>query len=277
MRLGAHVHTRGRLPDAVDAALARGCETLQVFVSNPRAWAAPTVTAAAAAEFRERREAAGLHPVFAHSSYLVNIASPDDGMRRRSVDLARREMDALRAIGGDGLVVHGGAGGPGEREAAVERAARSVLSLAAEDGPMLLLELTAGGVGTVASTIAEAGRLLDACGRHPGVGLVVDTAHLFAAGAPLHTPAGARAALADLRRYRLTRRLRLVHANDAKYPCGSRRDRHEHIGRGFIGDAGFRVILADPVVRRLPVIIETPGRAGDDRRNLARLRRLASG
>lgn len=275
MRLGAHVPTRGSLPRAVDSALQRGCEAFQVFVSNPRAWAPPNHSSDALREFAERRSEAGLGPVFAHSSYLVNIASPDEGFRRRSVDLARRELETVARMGADGLVVHAGAGGPGERAAALERAARSVLELA-DAGPEILLELTAGGAGAVASTIARAAELLDAVGRHPRVGICVDTCHLFAAGAPLDDPEGAREALADLRAHRLASRLRVLHANDSKDPRGSRRDRHEHLGEGSIGDAGFRAVLAHPAVRRAAVLIETPGKLEDDRRNLARLRRLSA-
>lgn len=274
MRFGAHVPTGGRLPDAIDAALERGCRSFQVFVSNPRGWAPPNHASEDLRGFSERRAETGLGPSFVHTSYLVNIASPDPGFLARSVDLAQREMAAAATIGADGLVVHAGAGGPGERAAALERAAASALAVVAE-GPALLLELTAGGAGTVASTLAQARELLDACGKHPAIGLVVDTCHLFAAGAPLDSPEGVAATFEELRRLRLVRRIRLIHANDARDPRGSRRDRHTHIGEGRIGEVGFRAILAQPVVRRLPVLIETPGRVEEDRRNLARLRALA--
>jgi deoxyribonuclease-4 len=218
----------------------------------------------------------GLGPVFAHTSYMVNIASPSPEFLARSVDLARRELDALAAMGGDGLVVHAGAGGPGERRAAVERAAASILAIAGDGAgpPEVVVELTAGGAGSVASSISEAAELLRAVGHHPRVALCLDTCHLFAAGYPLDSPSGVAGTLDELRRHRLTRRLKLVHANDAKAPRGSHRDRHEHIGEGFIGDEGFRAILADPAVRRGAVLIETPGRLDEDLRNLERLRSL---
>ena len=277
MRFGAHVPTRGRPAFAVEYALSIGADAFQIFVSNPRAWAPPPpLRADAILEFQEARDAAGVGPVFAHSSYLVNIASPDPAFRRRSVDLARFELDAVAALGVDGLVVHAGAGGSGERPAAVERAARSVVDiLGPGGGPDVVLELTAGGAGTVASTIPQAAELLDAVGRHPRAGLCLDTCHLFAAGAPLDTPEGAARALDGLRRHGLARRLRLVHGNDARDPCGSRRDRHTHPGEGFIGETGFRAILADPAVRRCPVLVETRGHEEEHRRDVATLRRLA--
>lgn len=272
--LGAHVPTRGHPANAVDEAVARGARAFQIFVSNPRAWAPPPLTADRARAFRERRADAGIPLAFAHATYLVNIASPDPGFRRRSVDLARREAEAAAALDLDGLVVHAGAGGPGDRPAAVERAAASALEVAVEGVPVLL-ELTAGGTGSVAATIPQAAELLEECGRDPRLGIVLDTCHLFAAGAALDDPAGVRSALAALRRYRLTRRLRVVHANDSRDPRGSRRDRHAHVGRGHIGEEGFRAILADPAVRRSAVLIETPGKLAEDLENLAVLRRLA--
>jgi deoxyribonuclease IV len=276
VRLGAHVPTRGGLPAAIDYAVEAGCEAIQLFVSNPRAWAPPNLSPDAARPFKDRRLRAGVGPVFAHTSYMVNIASPNPEFLRKSVDLARRELEAVAAIGGDGLVVHAGAGGPGERRKALDRAAASILAIAGEGGglPEVVIELTAGGAGSVASSFAEAAELLRAVGNHPRVALCVDTCHLFAAGYPLDTADGVARSLAELRAHRLTRRLRLVHANDSKGARGSHQDRHEHIGDGFIGDQGFRAILADPAVRRAAVLIETPGKLEEDLRNLERLRRL---
>jgi len=276
MRIGAHVPTRGRFASAIEAAKQCGAEAIQVFVSNPRAWAPPRVNDADAREFSERRLAARIGPVYGHTTYLVNIAAPHPEFWGQSVELARREMDAVALLGADGLVVHAGAGGPGERSAAVERAARAVVAITGElDGPDLVLELTAGGAGTVASTIPQAAELLEAVGPNPRVSLCIDTCHLFAAGYALETPRGVKEAFAELREHRLAGRLRVVHANDAKFPRGSRLDRHEHVGHGFIGDRGFRAILAEPAVRGCAVLVETPGKLEDHKRNVARLRQLA--
>lgn len=273
-RFGAHVPTRGRAANAVDEAEARGAEAFQIFVSNPRAWAPPTISEEAAGGFRGRREAAGDPPAFAHASYLVNIATPNPGFWRRSVELATGEAAVAAALGLDGLVVHAGAGGPGERHEAVVRAAAGAREIAAA-GAAVLLELTAGGAGTVASTIPQAAELLRAAEDDPRLGLVIDTCHLFAAGAPLDDPDAVGPTLDTLEHEGLAGRLRLVHANDARDPRGSRRDRHAHIGEGHIGEEGFRAILAHETIRRVPVIIETPGKVEEDRRNLALLRRLA--
>lgn len=277
MWIGAHVPTRGRPAFAVEYAKGIGADAFQIFASNPRAWAPPPpLEAKAVRDFREARREARMGPVFAHASYLVNIASPDEGFRRRSVDLARRELDVVAELGADGLVVHAGAGGSGERPAALERAATSVLAITGEgQGPEVILELTAGGSGTVASTIPQAAELLDAIDRHPRVALCIDTCHLFGAGAPLDEPEGVRTTLGDLRRHRLGRTLRLVHANDARDPRGSRRDRHTHPGEGSIGEKGFRAILEHPAVRRCAVLVETRGGPDEHGKDVATLRRLS--
>jgi len=276
VRIGAHVPTRGRFAWAIDTAERCGAQAIQVFVSNPRAWAPPRVVDADAREFAERRLVARIAPGYGHTTYLVNIASPDPEFWRRSVELARLEMEAVAVLGLDGLVVHAGAGGPGERAAAVERAARAVHAIVGEaEGPELVLELTAGGAGTVASTLPQSAELLDSIGPNPRVSLCIDTCHLFAAGYELDDPAGVKRAFAELREYRLISRVKLVHANDAKFPRGSHLDRHQHLGQGFIGDRGFRAILAEPAVRGSAVLIETPGKLEDDVRNIARLRQLA--
>jgi deoxyribonuclease-4 len=276
MRFGAHVPTRGRLARAVEYAEAIGADAFQIFISNPRAWAPPAVSVEAAREFVRRRHDAGIGEVFVHSTYLVNVASPDADFRQRSVELAAAELRAAAAIEADGLVVHAGAGGPGERAHAVRRAADAIRTVAeATDGPRVLLELTAGATGAVAATVSQAVELLDAV-DHPRVGLCLDTCHLFAAGYPLDRPDRARTPLEELRALGREEALGLVHANDSRDPRGSRRDRHDHPGQGRIGPDGFRAVLADPSVRRCAVLVETRGREPEHRRDVAALRDLAA-
>jgi deoxyribonuclease IV len=276
VRFGAHVPTGGRPAGGIDSALARGCDAFQIFASNPRAWAAPRLDDERAEEFRRRRQESGLGPAFAHSSYLVNIASPDEAFRRRSIELSRAELEVVAALGADGLVVHAGAGGSGERPDAVARAADSVRRILGEGpGPPVLLELTAGGAGTVGSTIPQAAELFEALDGHPRAALCLDTCHLFAAGYGLDTADGVGELAGDLHRHGLAARLRLVHANDARDPRGSRRDRHEHPGHGFIGEEGFRAVLALPELRKVAVLVETRGKTEDHRRDVETLRRLA--
>jgi deoxyribonuclease IV len=262
---------------AVQSAMACGADVAQIWGSNPRAWAPPRVSTERAEEFRAAWRESGLGPVFLHAPYMVNVASPNEEFRRRSVDLARATMDLGERVGAHGVVVHAGAGGAQtDRREAVERAARSLVAIADEaDRTRLVAELTAGGTGTVASTFAQARELLDAAGRHAALRLCADTCHLFAAGYALDTEEGVGSCFDELRRHRLAGRLALVHANDSAFPRGTRRDSHTHVGEGHIGELGFAFILADPLIRRVPIVCETPGRLEDHARNIAALRRLA--
>jgi deoxyribonuclease-4 len=262
---------------AIDSAKACGAHAAQIWGSNPRAWAHPTVNDSIRRQFVDGWRAAGLGPLFVHSPYMVNVASPNRDFRRRSVELARATVALAEDIQARGVVIHAGAGGADTpRPQAVRAAADSLRLIAGEcDRTHVLIELTSGGAGSVASTFTEAEELLDATGGDRHLSLCVDTCHLFARGYALDSEDGVAECLGELRRLRLDGRLELVHANDSMYERGQRRDSHAHIGEGHIGEEGFTAILADKSVRRCPVICETPGRLEDHARNIATLRRLS--
>jgi deoxyribonuclease-4 len=212
---------------------------------------------------------------------MVNVASPDAAFRSRSVTLAAATVALAGRIGADGVVIHAGAAGAGtRRRTAVARAASSIMRVAGHaHGVQVLVELMAGTAGAVASTFEEARELFDACAERGGmerVGLCLDTCHLFAAGYPLDSPAGVRATFRELREAGLGPRLRLIHANDSKYPRGAHRDAHTHIGAGHIGETGFAALLHQRAIRPVAVVCETPGSLSDTARNVAELRRLSS-
>jgi deoxyribonuclease IV len=278
VKIGAHIPTRGGLMGAIDSARACGAEAGQIWGSNPRAWAHPKADARLARRFGEAWRAEGLGPLVLHAPYMVNIASPNPDFRRRSVDLGRATVALAEDIGADGIVVHAGAGGVATpRPDALAAAADSLLAVASlADRTSVFVELTAGGAGSVASTLTEARQLFDAAGGHPRLALCADTCHLFAVGYRLDTAEGVRGCFDQVRSLGMARRFRLIHANDSRHPCGQRRDSHTHIGEGYIGETGFRAILAHPLVRRCTVLCETPGRLEDHARNIAALRRLAA-
>jgi deoxyribonuclease IV len=277
VRIGGHVPTRGGLFGAIESAKACGADAAQIWGSNPRAWAPPAVPPERAQEFGRAWREAGLGPLFLHSPYMVNIASPTPEFRRRSVDLALATVALAEVIGAAGVVVHAGVGGVRTDPArALAAAAASLMTVAsAAERTDVLVELTAGGAGSVASTFPEARRLLDAADGHHRLALCADTCHLFARGYALDTPEGVTACFQEVRRLGMARRLKLIHANDSKFPRGQRRDSHTHVGQGHIGEAGFAAMLAHPLVRRSAVVCETPGRLEDHARNIATLRRLA--
>ena len=277
MWIGAHVSTRGGLFGAIDSARACGAEAAQIWGSNPRAWAHPSVSRSRAEEFGKEWREAGFGPLFMHSPYMVNVASPNAGFRRRSVELATATVELAEVIGAQGVVVHAGSAGVGtDPRGGLEGAAHSLVQIAgAANRTRVLVELTAGGAGSVASTFPQARTLFEAAGWDDRLALCADTCHLFAAGYALDDPAGVEACFGQLRRVGMARRLGLVHANDSRFPKGSHRDSHTHIGQGLIGAIGFAAILAQPAVRRCAVICETPGRTEERAQDIATLRRLA--
>jgi deoxyribonuclease IV len=277
VRIGAHVRTPGGILSVVESARSIGAEAVQLFASNPRAWAPPRLPAERTEAFRSLVAEAGIKPVYLHAPYLVNIASPNREFHRKSIDLSRASMAACTELGAAGLVVHAGSGGLGEPEAGRARAAAALAQILTQaDGAALVVELMAGGTGAVASTFAEAALLFDQVEGGERLRLCADTCHLFVAGYELDHREGVANCFGELRRAGLARRLVLVHANDAAFPRGSRRDRHTNIGEGHIGREGFAAVLADPAVRRCTVLCETPGEPEIRRRDLDTLRALAS-
>ncbi len=274
MRIGAHVPTRGGLLSAIEAAKGCGAEAVQIFISNPRGWAAPRISHHQAEGFREAWKASGLGPLFVHAPYLVNIASPDPDFLTRSVELARASIATCSAIGADGFVVHAGSGGDAEPHEAFERAVATLRAATSKGDTRVVVELTAGTAGSVAATFPEAEALFEAV-DDPGLALCADTCHLFAAGYALDDETGVAVCFDELRASRLADRLLLIHANDAKGERGSHRDRHADIGAGNIGLEGFKAILRRPEVRDVAFVLETPGGIEDYGRQIATLRALA--
>lgn len=277
--LGAHMSIAGGLPLALERAAALGCGAVQIFVKNQRQWAARPLGADEIAAFRAARRRTGIRHVFAHGSYLINLAAPAPAAWRQAVDAFTEELERAEALGLDAVVLHPGSHLGEGVAAGLERAARAVReALRRTRGARvaLVLENTAGGGGTLGRTLAELGELLRRAGDDPRLGVCLDTCHLHAAGYDLRAPGGWQAAMDECARTIGLARIRALHLNDARAPRGSGLDRHEHIGRGALGLSPFRALLADPGIRRVPKVLETPKEPepAADRRNLATLRRL---
>ncbi len=280
-RFGAHLSVAGGLEKAFEAAAELGCDCLQIFVKNQRQWSAPPLDEEQIRRFRSAARH-GARPVVAHASYLLNLASPDSAIRRRSVLALIDELTRCETLGVRRLVVHPGAHLGAGLDAGIARIAAS-LDEAHEATPgfrvRVLLETTAGQGTTIGHEPAHLGRILHAVRQPERLGVCVDTCHVFAAGYDLRTADGYERLLADLARHVGLRRIHCIHVNDSKTPCNARRDRHEHIGRGRIGRAGFARLVNDRRLADIPKILETPkgedGRGVDlDRVNLRRLRRM---
>lgn len=232
-----------------------GANCLQIFTSSPRMWRAPKVDPGAAAAMRVVRETLDLRPLVVHANYLINLASDDATIRGKSIAAFRGEIESAAAIGAEFLVVHPGSAKDQPVEIAIAAAAEA-LNLAALPGTMVLLECTAGQGSALGARLEELRAIRDRLDFEAGYCL--DTCHLLAAGYDVATESGLEAVVIEVGRHLGWDHVRVIHANDSRYPLGSRRDRHANIGEGHIGLDGFRRILAHPRFRELPFILETP-------------------
>lgn len=278
-RLGAHMSIAGGLDRAVDRAVAAGCDALQVFTRSASQWAARPLDPLEVGRFKAKSAAAGLHPVLAHDSYLINVASPDEALWTKSLGALRLEVERCAALGIPYLVMHPGAHlGAGET-AGIARiaAALDVLHAEGPESVTILLENTAGQGTCLGRTFDELADIVARTRRPERLGVCVDTAHALAAGYDLADEAGWDAAWRAFDRSLGPRALRALHVNDSKKPRGSRVDRHEHIGLGHLGPRAFWRLVNDPRFDGLPATLETEkGDEGlEDAQNLAVLRKLA--
>ncbi len=277
MRLGAHVSISGSLDLAIDRAVAIGCECLQIFYGSPRQWREVVYPEDAIRRFVTKRRAAMLDPLVSHAAYLVNLAAPNREFRRKSIASLLATMRGVERLDGFGAVTHLGSRMGTDRRAALRRAAASIRQvLDRTTRAMVLLENSVGAGGTLGADFEDLRAVRDLLEGDPRVGFCLDTAHLFATGWDLRTSTGIDAMTVAFDRRVGWTHVRAIHLNDSKGALGSRIDRHENIGEGWIGPDGFRALLAHPRLRSLPGIIETPGfdREGPDRRNITRLKRL---
>ena len=260
MLFGAHCS--GGVKKAVDNAVGMGADVVQLFVQSPRTWRFPEHDPADLAAFRAKREAAGI-PALVHALYLVNLAAPDDAIYAKSVDTMRATMDAACAIEADAVIFHLGSHLGAGFETGLERvvpALQQVLDRSNER-TWLLVENSAGAGGTIGRSIDELAAVVDALGRHERLGVCLDSCHLFVSGVDVTDSAVMDGLVEDVDARIGLDRLRALHANDAKAPLGSNRDRHDNIGDGLIGE-GLGVFLAHPKLQDLPVVLEVPGADG---------------
>lgn len=278
MRIGVHIRTFGDLRGVPARAARLGCETLQIFSGNPRSWTKAPFNEEAAVEMLAALATHDIQPLFVHASYLPNLASGDEALFARSVELVADELVRAAKLKARGLVLHLGSGGAeGSRPALrISTGIRRAYELAGVE-PALLVENSAGAGTTFGSTFVQIGELLEQLDGLP-VGVALDTAHACAAGYALADEAGWRRTVAEFGQWIGLGRLHLLHGNDLKSTPGSHVDRHWHIGEGSIGNEGFAAMGRIAELDHLPLILETPGPEDElDEKNLATMKALVRG
>jgi len=263
MLIGAHVSTAGGLVQAHERAVERGCEAMQVWGQSPRAWRPTHWKPDDVAAFRELMADGPVRSVTIHAIYLINSASTDPDLRKKSADSMIHALRTGDEIGADGVVLHPGSAKGEPNEEALPRVSELVKhALDESDRCPLLFENTAGAGDTLGRSFEELDKLIKLCGRRKRVGICLDSCHMLASGFDITTADK----LADvLDRYDSIAgldRLRCLHMNDSQTPLGSNRDRHAPPGDGHIGARGCAAFLSEPRFENLPVLFEGPGVEG---------------
>ncbi len=273
--LGAHESIAGGLHLAFDRILSVGGRALQIFTRNQRQWKAAPLSEAEITAFRAAWSESGRMPVASHASYLVNLASARKDLAARSVAAFAEELRRCRLLGIPWVVIHPGShGGAGVSKGLSTVAANldRVFVEAGEDGEgvLVLLETTAGQGTGLGSRFEELAAIREQSAFADRLKFCVDTCHIFAAGYDISTKAGYAETIAEMERLLGLDSVLLFHLNDSRKELGSRVDRHEHIGRGYIGLEGFANLLRDPRFADLPMVLETPKSSDlhEDRENL---------
>jgi deoxyribonuclease-4 len=273
VKLGFHVSISGGIDKAVDRAVELGCDTFQIFTRNPRSWASRALGESEAASFREKRRQSGIGLAFGHMPYILNLASPQDGVYLRSVESLSLGLERCHALGLPMLVTHIGSHLGSGSEKGANRVIGALNRVLDSDGTgvAILLENGSGSKNGVGSSFEELRLILDGVHRPEQAAVCLDTCHAFAAGFDVRTPEGLGGMLDSLAGTFGLDRLSLVHLNDSVGGLGSGKDHHEHLGLGEIGAEGLRLILRSRLAG-LPMIMETPI---DDRRDNAGNMRIA--
>jgi deoxyribonuclease-4 len=278
VRIGVHVSIAGSVDKAVDRAQEKSCDTFQIFSRNPRGWKIKELTETETERFVEKIRHSEIFPPVDHMPYLPNLAAPTDEVYKQSVAALIEELKRSDALQIPYLVTHlGSHRGSGKAEG-FRRIVEAINTAFAEadNRVMLLLENTAGTKNSMGGTFEDIRWIMDHIERKDRIGICFDTCHAFVAGYELRTEERLNATLQHFDEVLGLEHLKLMHLNDAKAGLDSRLDRHEHIGLGYIGEDGFRVILNDARIKELPMILETPvDNRRDDRGNIQKVRELA--
>lgn len=260
-RFGAHMSVAGGLENAFLAGMEVGCDCLQIFVKNQRQWKAAPLSEDQISRYKEAATVTCLTPVVAHASYLLNLASPELANRKKSIDALIDELQRCEALGVDALIFHPGAHLKDTMQNGIKHIAQSldeVQQACAGYKSMILLETTAGQGSAIGWQFSQLADIFNVTKQPELLGVCLDTCHLFAAGYDFRKPDGYEKMMGEMEQAFGVEKVKCIHTNDSKKECGSRVDRHEHIGKGKIGLEGFKHFVNDKQFRNIPFILETP-------------------
>jgi deoxyribonuclease-4 len=277
MRFGFHISIAGGFSKVVERAKARGCETIQFFSRNPRGWKYDPLDKKEVEGFRLSIQSSGLFPAFLHLPYLPNIASQESKFYKRSVDSIATDLERAEQLGAQYLIIHIGHRLESSEDEAIEAVSRGINQAfeRVKNPVILLLENTAGQGTEIGNTFEQIKKIIDGVHEKERMSVCLDTAHSFEAGYDFSKKEGIERTLELFDQTIGLNRLQLLHLNDSKTPLGSRKDRHWHIGEGYIGLEGFRQLVNHPLLRHLPGIMETPRKdTVEDLKNMKVIRSL---
>lgn len=279
-RIGIHTSAAGGVDNAAERAYRLGSNTFQIFSSSPRQWKPYELARPQCDEMRRLREKYDLQPLVIHTNYLINLASTTESFLEKSIDAFRGEIERALALGAEYLVLHPGSFRGAERQKGLLQTAAAIAvasrGLDFEKGGLtILIENTAGAEFSLGSSFEQVAEVLSHLRHHVPVAACIDTCHTHVAGYDIVSENGFRATLDKLDATIGLKNVPIWHCNDAKAACGSKLDRHQHIGRGTIGLEPFRRLLNHPRLASAAFIAETPiDEPGDDRKNVAALKKL---
>jgi deoxyribonuclease-4 len=262
MLIGAHVSTAGGLVKAHARGVELDCDAIQVFNQSPRMWRPTQWKDPDIEEFLELMKGGPIKSVVIHAVYLINLATKDRDMRKKSLTSLSHALRMGDAIGADGVVVHPGSTLKEPLPASLERVGQAIKQVLGEsDSCRLLVENTAGAGGTIGRSLDELYEIVDLGGGSKRIGVCLDCCHMLASGFDIRTDAGLTQVMDDFESHLGLDRLHCVHVNDSAAPLGSNRDRHEYLPDGELGETGLSAFLSEPRFEKLPALLE---KIGDD-------------
>ena len=260
MRVGAHTSIAGGTYNAVDEQVEYGGNCGQIFTHSPQVWQDPNIDDDEAEKFRDLTEENGVGPWVIHSSYLVNLCTPKDDLREKSIDSMQKEVDAAAKLGVEYVNVHLGAHTGAGVDGGLDNAASALDELDIPEGVTVLVESDAGSGTKLGGEFEHLAEVLDRSSQD--LEICVDTAHAFAAGYDLSTVEGVNETVAEFDEVVGLDKLACIHLNDSKHECGTNKDEHAHVGEGEIGVEGMQTVLTHEALADVPLVLETPTEDG---------------